>query len=252
VTARAGARTSAAYGQNFGVQLAHPFCVIGGAPSDVVHRLMGSDVMTVPCFRLFPFALALLLSGCAATTTAIGKRKLDVQTRMSHSVFLEPVAASERTVLVEVRNSSDRADLDIAPAVRAALAQRGYRLVDHPKDARFLLQANVLQVGRTSRAVAGAAASAAADAFVQDVTYSITTNVQVAERAGEGVMVTERMSQDLTQGSGGRRILSTSEVHDWKRYQTRIMSSANQVNLDLEEAAPELVAGLTRAIAGIF
>jgi Enterobacterial TraT complement resistance protein len=189
-----------------------------------------------------------------------------------------------------VRNSSDRADLDIAPAVRAALAERGYRVVDDPDDARFLLQANVLQVGRTSRAVAegafasgfgsamiggaagaglgrvasdqtetmiagavaGVGASAVADAFVQDVTYSIITDVQVSERAGEGVMVTERTSQDLAQGSGGRRILSTSEVHDWKRYQTRVMSSANQVNLDFEDAAPELVAGLTRAIAGIF
>jgi hypothetical protein len=246
--------------------------------------------MTVLALRPFALALAVLLTGCAATTTAIGKRTLDVQTRMSHSVFLEPVTAPERTVLVEVRNSSDRADLDITPAVRAALAQRGYRVVDDPKDARFLLQANVLQVGRTSRAaaegafasgfgsaviggaagaglgrvasdqteamiagaVAGVAASAVADAFVQDVTYSIITDVQVSERAGEGVVVTERMSQDLAQGSGGRRILSSSEVHDWKRYQTRVMSSANQVNLDFEDAAPDLVAGLTRAIAGIF
>ena len=29
------------------------------------------------------FALALLLSGCAATTTAISKRTLDVQTKMT-------------------------------------------------------------------------------------------------------------------------------------------------------------------------
>jgi outer membrane lipoprotein SlyB len=232
----------------------------------------------------------LALSGCAATTTAIGKRTLDVQTRTTDTIFLEPVAASHRTVLVEVRNSSDRPQLDITPAVRAALAERGYRLVDDPQDAHFLLQANVLQVGRTSAAaaegafakgfgsalvggaagagigrvasdqteamiagaVAGAAASAVADSFVQDVTYSIITDVQISERAGEGVMVTERMTQDLAQGSSGRRILSTTEVHDWKRYQTRVMSSANRVNLEFEAAAPELVAGLTRAIAGIF
>jgi len=234
--------------------------------------------------------LLLALSACAATTTAIGKRSLDVQTRMTDSIFLEPVTAENRTVLVEVRNSSDRSDLDIAPAVRAALEARGYRLVDNPEDARFLLQANVLQVGRTSRtaaegsfakgfgsavvggaagagvgraasdqtevmiagAVAGVAASAVADAFVQDVTYSIITDVQISERAGEGVIVTERMSQDLAQGSGGQRILSTTEVHDWKRYRTRVMSTANQVNLDFEDAAPELTTGLTRAIAGIF
>jgi hypothetical protein len=153
-----------------------------------------------------------------------------------------------------------------------------------------LLQANVLQVGRTSRtaaegtfakgfgsalvggaagaglgraasdqtevmiagAVAGVAASAVADAFVQDVTYSIITDVQISERAAEGVVVTERMSQNLAQGSGGQRILSTSEVHDWKRYQTRVMSTANQVNLDFEDAVPELAEGLTRTISGIF
>jgi hypothetical protein len=238
----------------------------------------------------YALAFSLALSGCAATTTAIGKRTLDVQTRMTDSIFLEPVTAPERTVLVEVRNSSDRPHLDIAPAVRAALAARGYQLVDDPQDAHFLLQANVLQVGRTSAAAAegafakgfgsalvgvaagaglgrvasdqteamiagavtGVAASVVADSLVQDVTYSIITDLQVSERAREGVMVTERMTQDLAQGSSGRRILSTTEVHDWKRYQTRVMSSANQANLDFEDAAPDLVAGLTRAIAGIF
>jgi Enterobacterial TraT complement resistance protein len=247
--------------------------------------------MMAVCFRLgCALAFSVALSGCAATTTALGKRTLDVQTRMTDSIFLEPVTAPERTVLLEVRNSSDRPQLDIAPAVRAALAQRGYRLVEDPRDAHFLLQANVLQVGRMSEAaaegafakgfgsalvggaagaglgrvasdqteamiagaVAGAAASAVADSFVQDVTYSIITDVQISERAGEGVMVTERMTQDLTQGRSGRRILSSTEMHDWKRYQTRVMSSANRVNLDFEEAAPELEAGLTRAIAGIF
>jgi hypothetical protein len=248
-------------------------------------------MVTVVCFRpVYALAFSVALSGCAATTTALGKRTLDVQTKMTDSIFLEPVAAPDRSVLVEVRNSSDRPHLDIAPAVRAALAKRGYRLVDEPKDARFLLQANVLQVGRTSQAaaeggfakgfgsalvggaagaglgrvasdqteamiagaVAGVAASTVADSLVQNVTYSIITDLQISERAGEGVMVTERMTQELAQGSGGQRILSTTELHDWKRYQTRVMSSANRVNLDFEAAAPELVAGLTRAIAGIF
>lgn len=235
-------------------------------------------------------ALSVILSGCAATTTAIAKRNLDVQTKMTDSVFLDPVVAADKTVFVEVRNTSDRPDLDIAAEVRAAIAARGYRLVDDPDDARFLLQANVLQAGRTSRSAAegtfargfgsalvgaaagagiartqtsdtgvlvagaliGAAASAVADSFVQDVTYSVITDVQVSERAAEGVVVTERMRQNLTQGSGGERILSTTEVHDWKRYQTRVMSSANRVNLDFEDAAPALVAGLSRSIAGIF
>ena len=47
-------------------------------------------------------------------------------------------------------------------------------------------------------------------------------------------------------------MLSSTETSDWKRYRTRVMSKANKVNLEFEEAAPDLVAGLTRSIAGIF
>jgi outer membrane lipoprotein SlyB len=97
----------------------------------------------------------------------------------------------------------------------------------------------------------GAATAGVADALVEDVTYTIITDVQISERAGESVVVTERLDQNLRQG-GGTRIISASQTHDWKRYQTRIMSTANRTNLDFEDAAPELVGGLTRSIAGIF
>jgi outer membrane lipoprotein SlyB len=231
----------------------------------------------------------LVLSGCAAATVGLGKRNLEVQTKMTDTVFLEPVPPHERTILVEVRNTSDQPAFDIADAVRASIAERGYRIVDRPQDARFLLQANVLQVGRASPSAAeqtfaggfggsliggavgvagtriasddpraliaggliGAATAGVADAMVEDVTYTIITDVQISERAGEGIVVTERLDQTLRQG-GGTRIISASQTHDWKRYQTRIMSTANQTNLDFEDAAPQLVDGLTRSIAGIF
>lgn len=37
-----------------------------------------------------------------------------------------------------------------------------------------------------------------------------------------------------------------------KTYQTRVVSSANKVNLEWVEAAPALRTGLTRAISGMF
>jgi hypothetical protein len=235
-------------------------------------------------------AATLVLAGCAATTTAIGKRHLDVQTRMTESIFLDPVPATERTIFVEVRNTSDKPDFDLEPAVKAALAARGHRVVADPADARYLLQANVLQAGRSAPsaaeasfaggfgslligaaagagagrvasedtrvivggALAGAATAATADALLRDVTYSIITDLQISERAQPGIVVTERLTQDLPQGTAGMRVLSATERHDWKRYRTRVMSIANQVNLEFEDAAPELTAGLTRSIAGIF
>lgn len=234
--------------------------------------------------------IVLLLTSCGATTTALGKRDLDVQTRTTNTIFLDPVAADQRAVFVQVRNTSDRPELDIERAVRERIAANGYRIVEDPEQAHYLLQANVLQAGRSSRTAAeqtfgggfgsalfggavgaaagralstdtgaiiaggllGAAASAVADSMVQDVTYTITADVQVSERARDGVIVTESLRQNLGQGSGGGRVVSSSETHGWKRYQTRIQAIANQANLEFEEAVPDLVNGLTRSISGIF
>jgi hypothetical protein len=243
----------------------------------------------VPLPRMLAVSVLVLASACAATSTGLGKRNLEVQTKMTDTIFLEPVSPHDRTVLVQVRNTSDRAELDIAPAVEALIAERGYRIVHRPEDARYLLQANVLQVGVTSPTAAeetfaggfggtliggaagvagariasddtraliagglvGAATSSVVDALIEDVTYTIVTDVQISERAGEGVVVTERLEQNLRQGTGAR-IISATQIHDWKRYQTRIMSTANRANLDFEDAAPQLVDGLTRSIAGVF
>lgn len=235
-------------------------------------------------------SLLLVLTSCAAIGTGLGKRNLEVQTLASSSVFLEPVAPQERTVFVQVRNTSDRTGFDLEREIKHAIRARGYRLVEDPDDARYMLQANVLQVGVTSptaaeknlgggfgSAVVGGALGAAAGrvassetstiiagaligattetlsgALFEDVTYSITTDVQISERAPAGVIVTETMDQQIVQGSAGSRILASTETHDWKRYQTRVISTANRVNLDFEDAEPALVEGLTRSIAGIF
>ncbi|MGI9511242.1 MAG: complement resistance protein TraT [Geminicoccaceae bacterium] len=232
----------------------------------------------------------LFLSSCAATTTAISKSELDVQTRMSDSIFLDPLPPARRTVFVQVKNTSDRGDFDIEQDVKAAILDRGYHLVDNPERAHYMLQANVLQAGKSSVTAAedafssgfggalfgaavgavstraatkdtgtiigggllGAAMESAAGAFIQDVTYSAITDIQVSERATSGEVVTETFEQDVGQGTNGTRIVRADSTSSWKRYRTRVMSIANQVNLDFEDAAPQLVAGLTRSIAGVF
>lgn len=232
----------------------------------------------------------LTLGACSAATTAISKRELDVQTRMSDSIFLDPLPPARRTVFVQVKNTSDRGDFDIERDVKAAIMQRGYRLVDNPDRAHYMLQANVLQAGKNSETAAedafgsgfggalfgaavgaigtravtkdtgsligggliGAAVESATGAFIQDVTYSAITDIQVSERTTDGEVVTETFEQDLGQGANGSRIVRAHSTSNWKRYRTRVMSVANKVNLDFEDAAPELVAGLTRSIAGVF
>ena len=93
-------------------------------------------------------ALLTILSGCAAVHTSIAKRSLDVQTRMSDAVFLDPVSPDKRTVFVHVRNTSDKPNFDLEGPIRKAISARGYRVIDDPEAAQFKLQAQILSVSK--------------------------------------------------------------------------------------------------------
>lgn len=237
---------------------------------------------------VFVAALALaVMSGCAATQLELSKHNLDVQTKMSNTVFLDPVSADKKTIVIQVRNTSDKPDFQIANDLRAAIAAKGYSVVDDPDRAHYMLQVNILQVGKTDETAAaralgtgfggvltGAAVVAAsgsrsskgiltggiiggafdtvAGALVKDVYYAAITDLQISERVGNGKTVRSVSESKLAQGTGGMTTVSSSEESTWKRYQTRILSSANKVNLDFEEALPELKHGLSTSISGLF
>lgn len=227
----------------------------------------------------------ILLTGCAAAHTAISKRNLDVQTKMSDTIFLDPVKPSLRTVFVQVRNTSDKPDLSIETPIKTAIRSRGYTVTDDPDKAHYMLQANILQVGKSdareiasslaggfggalagaavgsqfgsgdgsmAMGIAGAAIGIFADAMVKDVYFSIITDLQISERAKDGVIVTEDNQARLKQGNSGYKAVTSTETTDWKRYQTRIVSSANKVNLEFSEAQPVLIQGLQQSISGIL
>jgi hypothetical protein len=107
-------------------------------------------------------------------------------------------------------------------------------------------------VGGAVGGVVGGLASTVANASVADVTYMIVTDVEITEKAREGVIVRQDSQQDASQGVGGRRTQTSSEVMDVKKYRTRIVSTANKANLGYEEAAPELTQGLIRSVSGLF
>ena len=46
------------------------------------------------------------LTACTALHTSVAKRELDVQTRMSQTVYLDPVEPEQRTIFVDIRNTT--------------------------------------------------------------------------------------------------------------------------------------------------
>ena len=97
-----------------------------------------------------------ILSGCAAVHTSIAKKDLDVQTKMSDTVFLDPVSPDKKVVFVQIRNTSDK-PFDIEGPIVTAIAARGYRITLNPDEAHFRLLGNVLSVAKASPTAAEAA-----------------------------------------------------------------------------------------------
>lgn len=235
--------------------------------------------------KLFVLAsAAFLISGCTALGTAIENRNLEASTQMSSSVFLDPVSPSKRTVYLQIRNTSDKSDYNILPALTANLSKADYRIVNDPDQAHYMLQANVLSVGKmkpesaqaalragyrgalTGAAISYAtggsgnsiargglifgAAEWAGNLLVKNINYSSITDIQISERSRGTVKTTSK--HNLKQGNSGSTTEYYEEERNWKRYQTRVVSNANQVNLEWSEARPELVKGLAKSVAGLF
>ena len=109
-----------------------------------------------------------------------------------------------------------------------------------------------MAVAGVAGAIVGGLIETIANAAVQDVFFVAITDVQISQKARAGVTGQRELQVDAGQGIGGSETTTFSEVTDEKRYRTRVMSTANKVNLEYEEAAPELNAGLTRVLAGVF
>lgn len=231
-------------------------------------------------------ASCIVLSGCSAMTTAIKKRNLEVKTQMSQTVWLEP--STQKTVYLQVRNTSDKDMSDLQSLLAQDLQAKGYTVTSSPDTAFYWIQANVLKAEKMDLrqsqgflatgyegAVAGAALGAgitayngnsggamlgvglaaglagmAADALIEDVNFTMVTDLQISERSKNAV-TTDNIAA-LRQGTSGIKLQTSSEEGNRMKYQTRVVSNANKVNLKFEEAKPVLEAQLAKSVAGIM
>jgi hypothetical protein len=203
------------------------------------HRAQDRHAEFAPRAAAVLLAAALALGGCQAADAVINNSTLNVQTQMSESVFLDPAPSNMKTVYVSVRNTSDRPEVDFRAPLMQAISARGYRVVDDPNQAHFMLRANVLQVGPVKEQdrgallsakygeplLAGAAVGGLTSAFgggsnaalgvglgvaagaylanqlVRNVTYAVVTDIQLSERPRRGAVVNQRTTTVAAQGN---------------------------------------------------
>jgi len=171
-----------------------------------------------------------------------------------------------------------------------AQSDTGYTIVDDPETAHFNMSIYVLNLekasptaaesalnqGYTGAVVAGAAAGALvsrnrnpyagaavggllaagistiANAAVKDVTYMLVADVQIKEKTRKGVIVRKDTQISAKVSDAGSSTQRVSEVSNRKEYRTRIVTTANKVNLKLEEAQDLMFKKTAYAMAGFF
>ncbi|QHJ12349.1 Lipoprotein YlpA [Paraglaciecola mesophila] len=231
----------------------------------------------------------LALSSCAAVHTSIAKKDLDVQTKLSTSIFVDAVPPEKRKVYLEVRSAVMEFDRN---AFRQALNEQiagsgnGYSFVDSPDDAQYTMSVFVRNLEKASPSAAenylssgfqgvaagsaigyatggsyrgaaaagliGGLASTAANAFVKDVTYLLVADIQIRERAKKGVIVRRDSKVNTKISDDGATTQTYSEATNQKEYRTRVVTTANKANLELEEAQPLMFEKTAYAMASFF
>jgi outer membrane lipoprotein SlyB len=229
-----------------------------------------------------------LLTSCAATQVAMEHHSLQTSTKLSETVFLDPVPKTQKTVYIAVKNTSDQPIDNMGVRLKEAFNARGFKVVGEPNRAHYLLQANILQIGKMSAAasktalgggygsalagglvgvglgslthsssamigggIAGGLVGLAADSLVKAVNYTMVTDVQISERVGRG-SVSEQFNASLKNGSSSGTQQTVNKKTDFQRYRTRVVSNADKVNLSFEKARPALEEGLVKTLVGIF
>jgi len=71
---------------------------------------------------------------------------LEVKTQMSETIWLEP--SSQKTVYLQIKNTSDKDMSGLQTKVIKAVQDKGYTVMSSPDSAHYWIQANVLKADK--------------------------------------------------------------------------------------------------------
>ncbi|RBQ30731.1 conjugal transfer protein TraT [Arcobacter sp. FW59] len=91
-----------------------------------------------------------IFSGCATT-------ELQTASKMTQSVFINPVKKELKTVFISTRNTSGQ-EINLESTLIQSLQSKGYKIVDDPDAATYILMTNVLYCDKKQENNTGAGA----------------------------------------------------------------------------------------------
>ncbi|MEX3137556.1 complement resistance protein TraT [Serratia ureilytica] len=226
--------------------------------------------------------IASALTGCGTLATAVKKRHLEVKTEMSETIWLAP--SSKKTVYIQVKNTSNKEMAGLQTKIAKHIQDRGHIVTKSSEDAHYWIQLNVLKIDKmdiltsqrfltqgyegaalgtalgvgvtaynsdSAGAILGVGIAAGlvgmvVDTIVEDINYSMVTDIQITER----MVIHEQTTQPKL--TAGYKHMNTETISSPKKHHTRVVSSANKINLNYEDARPVLEDQLALSVANIL
>ena len=212
---------------------------------------------------LSSIALATLLTtGCATFS-------METNSKMTQSIFLNPVPKEQKTIYLIVKNTSNMNGVGekIKALLIKKLQSKSYKIVDDVKNAHYILYVNVLFANNikeknagvaTALGAAGGAAIGASGApagktgkdalvgvAVGGLIYGVGAKLAEDEtiRIVTDVRVKEKLNPNATN-------LNNDKV--FKTYDTRVYAQATKTHLKVSDALPILEEKTANSIANIF
>ena len=240
-------------------------------------------VKLLAIFISFTF-LVTSLSSCSTVANGIEHAHLEVQAKMSNTIFLNPVRPDQKTIFVEFRNTSQVPMPDLKQMIIARLEQKGYKIVDDPYKAEFWLQGNVLYMGKKTKSMTlagmvaggyggaltglafgkgygkvgavgvgslvGSAIGALAGAAIHVDTYIGVVDIQIKQKVNGEIQ--EQVNSNLQNGIGTKIKTNYKTTTQYQAFRTRIGVQATQTDMNLKKAVPIIEEKLAQEISGLF
>lgn len=193
----------------------------------------------------------ILLTGCATT-------EMQTKTKMANSIFLTPQEkVVEKTIFIDVKNTSGQNVFDFEQQLRAKLETKGYKLVDSPKKSLYTLQINILFANnvREAQAMQAAISGGVADGILglAGAGGNATGNNGLAGLVIGGIgagLIGKYTEDDIYSLMTDVKVIENSA--QTKEFNTRVYSQAVKMGLKADEAVPSMVSNTTTQISNIF
>ena len=237
-------------------------------------------------FLMLPLMfLPLALSGCASmqgtgtSASGLSSDNIKLETKMSSSIFLQPVAPSKKTVYISVRNTSTATGLNFSSTLKNELVKFGYRVVNNPSYANFIIMSNILYIGKTTQSNsfngallggfggaligsrynstqstivgggAGALIGGLLGALLQNQSYFMVVDIQLEQRSA-GSFTTNY--SNASQGIASNESTYNAGTRNWAIYRDRIVSKASSLNLNFASAETVIKKQIAHSIANLL